>query len=287
MSVDVNRWIKPSEEGDDIITPLGWYDHGFPTSRFQHLCYNLWGSNRLLLDDCRFKADFYALLANPDLDVNYESKLFQMPFAPPRSMRYYPGTTSFIYLMMGTDNMIDYYNETPVLSDNVRTQLLERFDMIKALVSRPDLDINSVLTANEFRTLDYEDAFETWQPPSTALTWFINRWRLSRLSTCHDGYGHHLDKGLKEAIRNVIKAIATHPHIAPTPEEIALCAEQGVVVLPRPVRLLNKWRKACRGLRISLFWWKIAGEGQHAPGGRGEKRSREEFEAFEAFNAGE
>ena len=56
---------------------------------------------------------------------------------------------------------------------------------------------------------------------------------------------------------------------------------------PRIVRLLRShvlpsrmriWRTATRMWCITNFWWKVAGEGQHASGGRGRKRSLTEFE---------
>ena len=40
---------------------------------------------------------------------------------------------------------------------------------------------------------------------------------------------------------------------------------------------LKLWRAATRTWCISNFWWKVAGEGQHAPGERGHMRACSEF----------
>jgi ankyrin repeat protein len=47
----------------------------------------------------------------------------------------------------------------------------------------------------------------------------------------------------------------------------------------RARHLLGKWRAATRLWRLTNWWWRVAGKGQHAPGMPGHKRARVEFEA--------
>jgi ankyrin repeat protein len=47
----------------------------------------------------------------------------------------------------------------------------------------------------------------------------------------------------------------------------------------RARHLLGKWRAATRLWRLTNWWWRVAGEGQHAPDMPGRKRARAEFEA--------
>ncbi len=46
--------------------------------------------------------------------------------------------------------------------------------------------------------------------------------------------------------------------------------------------LLKRFRVAVHAWCITNYWWRVAGEGQHAPGGRGHKRACSEF-ARESF----
>jgi ankyrin repeat protein len=43
--------------------------------------------------------------------------------------------------------------------------------------------------------------------------------------------------------------------------------------------LLKKWREATHARCIANYWWRIAGEGQHAEGMPGRKRDLEDYEA--------
>ena len=46
----------------------------------------------------------------------------------------------------------------------------------------------------------------------------------------------------------------------------------------RVVRNMSKWRRMLHMFKISNYWWKVAGEGQHCANGRGRVRDRKEFE---------
>ena len=186
------------------------------------------------------KAVFDQIMSNPDLDVNYESRSFDGTW--------HIGTTAFVYLLLSI-----YHS-----AEEDEQILAEKFEMLEELVARDDFNINKPVTVNE---LDVTEC-------RTPLSWFFELAFAVYATNVFD----------EETNVAAIEAIVAHPRIAPTPEEISKCAEYGVVVPPRPIRNLNKWKKACRCLVIYQFWWKVAGEGQHAPGGEGEKRSREEFE---------
>ena len=47
----------------------------------------------------------------------------------------------------------------------------------------------------------------------------------------------------------------------------------------RARHLLKTWREATRARCIADYWWRIAGEGQHAEGMPGRKRDLEDYEA--------
>lgn len=186
------------------------------------------------------RAIFEAIMSDPDLDVNYESQSLD------GTEKW--GTTAFVYLLL---SIYDVEEDDDIIE--------QKFEMLKELVARDDFNINKPVAAGEFGEPDVY---------YTPLSWFFEV-----------AFSHHVNYVCSvQTTVEVIAAIVAHPRIAPTAKEIAKCAEYGIVVLPRPIRNLNKWRKACRCLIIYQFWWKVAGEGQHAPGGRGEKRSLEEFE---------
>ena len=82
-----------------------------------------------------------------------------------------------------------------------------------------------------------------------------------------------------DLLREVIEILLTSPHLAPTLEEIDKASEQGIEVVRRPVRRLNKWRTAVSIFKITNYWWKVAGEGQYGPDGMGRTRDRDGFVA--------
>jgi serine/threonine-protein phosphatase 6 regulatory ankyrin repeat subunit B len=47
----------------------------------------------------------------------------------------------------------------------------------------------------------------------------------------------------------------------------------------RARHLLGRWRAWFRMWRITNYWWRVAGEGQHAPGAPGRKRDRDAYVA--------
>ena len=219
---DINKWINP-ESGYEPR----------PTSVLQHVCYyDGRAGSKFIFDQ---------IISNADLDVNYESI--------DDDGEYY-GTTAFVYIIQGA--IMNDQMDMPTV------WMVEKFEMLKALVAREDFNINKPVCSIDCECEEY----------MTPLTWFLD--------VGADAFEGHV------SVAECIEAIVAHPYIEPTADEIDRCAEYGVVVLPRPIRNLkcnlNKWRKACRCLLIYQFWWKVAGEGQHAPGGRGEKRSREEFD---------